>query len=57
MSPWNCTELFWDRFELFLLGDGEKKVEMKHDTRTYKFPARPPTSQPPSHASKFTKHG
>ncbi|EKG14968.1 DNA-directed RNA polymerase Rpb11 13-16kDa subunit conserved site [Macrophomina phaseolina MS6] len=22
-----------DRFELFLLGDGEKKVEMKHDTR------------------------
>ncbi|KAL0258369.1 DNA-directed RNA polymerase II core subunit [Diplodia seriata] len=33
MSPWLCTEEFWDRFELFLLGDGEKKVEMKHDTR------------------------
>lgn len=34
MTPPICADPCFDRFELFLLGDGEKKVEMKHDTRT-----------------------
>ncbi|KAL1631926.1 DNA-directed RNA polymerase II core subunit [Neofusicoccum ribis] len=37
MNPHNMVENGadqpLDRFELFLLGDGEKKVEMTHDTR------------------------
>lgn len=47
--PVQLTEWFFDRFELFLLGDDEKKVEMKHDTRTSpSLRARHARAAPPS---------